>query len=313
MANANLTAAKKAQKDEFYTRRQDIENELHHYADHFRGKTVYCNCDDPEWSEFWQFFVRNFKPWGLKKLISTHYERGNQSYGMTFDGENAEYFMLESDGDFRSPESIELLKEADIVVTNPPFSLFREYVPLLMKYDKKFLIIGSQNMITYKEIFPLLKENRMWLGFGFEAGNAYFRVPDDVDTSHYANGVYNKATGLVKFRNCCWFTNLDHKKRHEPLDLRGNYYDPEKYPKYKNYDVIEVGRIENIPCDYSGVMGVPVTFMGKYCPDQFEIIGMAEDNGRGYSGEESKWDGLNPHCVVDGKNKFKRLFVRRKQ
>ena len=288
--NENLRAAKKAKNDEFYTQRSDIEAELCHYAEHFRGKTVYCNCDDPTWSEFWKFFVRNFKPWGLKKLIATHYEPDAQnfSYKLELEPDADGSFSVQKEptvtplpcnGDFRSAACIELLQEADIVVTNPPFSLFREYVAQLMEYGKEFLVIGSMNAITYKEIFPLIKENRIWLGYGFRGGNAYFGIPDGAETE-YAVGVYDPETKLVKFRNCAWFTNLDHEKRHEPLDLRGNYFDPEKYPHYDNYDGVEVSKVSNIPCDYDGVMGVPITFLGNYCPEQFEIIGSSGELAR---------------------------------
>ena len=262
MKNSNLAAAKRAKNDEFYTRREDIENELYHYVDHFQGKTVYCNCDDPDTSEFWKFFQRNFESWGLKRLIATHYEpdAANFSYMIEMnpgDAWNAEPAKqsIQSNGDFRSAACIELLKGADIVVTNPPFSLFREYVAQLMEYGKKFLIIGSMNAITYKEIFPLLKDNQIWLGY---------TSPKE----------FVQADGSIKkFGNILWYTNLDHKKRHEPLDLRGVYYDTGKHPRYVNYDAIEVSRIQDIPCDYDGVMGVPITFLDKFCPEQFEILG----------------------------------------
>ena len=270
MGNVNLAAAKRAKNDEFYTRREDIENELMHYRDYFTGKTVYCNCDDPATSEFWKFFQRNFSAWGLKRLIATHYEPDavNYSYmiemnpGDVWDGTPVRK-PIQSNGDFRSAACIALLEQADIIVTNPPFSLFREYVAQLMEYEKKFLIIGSMNAITYKEIFPLLKDNRIWLGY---------TSPKE----------FLQADGSVKkFGNILWYTNLDHKKRHEPLDLRGVYYDSEKYPKYYNYDAIEVSKTADIPCDYDGVMGVPITFLDKYCPEQFEIIGM----GCGWNGD----------------------------
>jgi len=230
-----------------------------------------------------------------------------------------EWTPLEGDGDFRSDECVELLKQADIVVTNPPFSLFREYVKQLVFYDKKFVIIGSMNAITYKEIFPLIKENKMWLGNGFNAGNAYFFTPN---AREYANGVLDEKTGLVKFRNCHWFTNLDHGRRHQLLPLmtmeENLKYSKHKeikgkkaYEKYDNYDAIEVSFTDAIPSDYDGVMGVPISFLDKYCPEQFEIIGMAEDNGKGMSG--GIWDGKNPHCVVNGQNKFKRIFIKNKE
>ena len=263
-ANANLAAAKRAKNDEFYTRREDIEAELSHYEQHFRGKTVYCNCDDPASSEFWKFFVRVFRPWGLKKLIATHFEPDARNFAYKIEisdpGEAVIGMVpgkapIQSNGDFRSAACVALLEEADIVVTNPPFSLFREYVAQLMGYGKKFLIIGSMNAITYKEFFPLLKDNKVWIGY---TSPKKFLMPDG---------------GIKSFGNIMWFTNLDIPKRHRPLDLRGNYFAPEKYPGYDNYDAVEVSRVSDIPCDYDGVMGVPITFMGQYCPEQFEIVG----------------------------------------
>lgn len=282
-----MSAAKVAKEDEFYTQLSDIERELQHYREHFRGKVVFCNCDDPEESNFWIYFRDNFARLGLKKLISTHYEAGRKSYKMELIGawyneqgelkfENFVTTDLKGDGDFRSDECIEILKEADIVVTNPPFSLFREYVAQLMEHGKKFLIIGNQNAITYKEIFPLLKGNEVWLGYGFQGGNAYFGLPKGADTSKYAKGVYDEETNLVKFRNCAWFTNLDHSKRHEEL-ICFKKYTPEAYPHYENYDAINVSKLVEIPVDYDGVIGVPITFLDKHNPDQFEILGMCEN------------------------------------
>lgn len=328
--NDNLHKAKRAKADEFYTQLSDIENECKHYKEHFKGKTILCNCDDPRVSNFFRYFSLNFEHLGLKKLIATCYKNqdidlfsqessekavyiiyeGDKNGNRQVDDNELEVKELQGDGDFRSKECIELLKEADIVVTNPPFSLFREYVAQLIEYEKKFLIIGTQNAITYKEIFKLIKENKIWLGNGFRGGNAYFEIPETASRD-YAKGVYDEETKLVKFRNCCWFTNLDHKKRHEELILYKNYT-PEEYPKYANYNVIEVSKTAEIPMDYNGVMGVPITFMDKYNPKQFEIIGMAEDNGKGLSGEAAEWDGKNPHCIINGKAMYKRIFIRKK-
>lgn len=324
MANASLHAAKDAKNDEFYTRLEDINEEMNHYEDKFRGKVVFCNCDDPKWSNFWKYFHLNFEYLGLKKLITTHYEPDDiQSYKIEYTGGNDEDFEdgvitpLTQNGDFRSPECLALLDEADIVVTNPPFSLFREYVQVLVEYNKEFIVIGPKNAITYKEIFPLIRDTKLWLGFGFKAGNAYFIVPDGADVSQYAKGVYDAETNTVKFRNCTWFTNIDHAKRHETIDTTYSYAKkdklyPDLYPKYTSYDVIEVSKLAEIPMDYDGVMGVPITFMDKFNPDQFEIIGMAEDNGKGLSGKDAKWDGTTPHCIVNGKAQYKRIFIRRK-
>lgn len=286
--NKTLNKAKDAKNDEFYTRRSDIENELSHYADHFKDKVVYCNCDDPKESEFWQFFMRNFKAWGLKKLIATHYEPDEKNYSYVLEicedtnGDGVVNYLDEPtvtqipcNGDFRSDVCIEYLKEADIVVTNPPFSLFREYVAQLLEYDKKFVIIGHQNALKYKEIFPLIKDGKIWLGYGFPGNVGFFRAPHYED---YAVSSQHKE-GLIRVSGVCWYTNLDIPKRHTNLDLRGNYYNPEDYPMYINFDAIDVSKVIDIPCDYDGLMGVPITFMDKYNPDQFEIIGVSNVNG----------------------------------
>ena len=340
--NTNLHQAKEAKKDEFYTRCEDIEREVYHYRRQFEGKTVLCNCDDPRVSEFFQYFALNFEWLGLKRLICTCYKNNDIDLFSQHDKEQAVYIIydgdrngnnridpeeldvkpLKGDGDFRSRECIELLKEADIVVTNPPFSLFREYVKQLMDYDKKFLIIGSVNAVSYKEIFPLIMQNKIWMGYGFNGGNAYFKIPADARTN-YADGVYDEATGLVKFRNCCWFTNLDTKKRHEELEFFKKY-SPAEYPQYDNYDAIEVSKTQNIPEDYDGVMGVPITFLDRYNPDQFEILGIT-DRGNEYglkTKEYTKDDvpnagDLNRRAAyyVDGSLKatYARLLIRRKQ
>ena len=329
--NKNLHQAKNAKKDEFYTQLADIENELKHYKDHFKGKTVFCNCDDPRVSNFFHYFSHRFESLGLKKLITTCYKNQNMDLFSTHENEKAvmlEYngdkngdktpnaeeigiIELEGDGDFRSAESIELLKQADIVVTNPPFSLFREYVAQLVEYDKKFIIVGSMNSITYKEIFQLIKENKIWLGNGFSAGNAYFSTPH---IKEFAAGVYNDETGLVKFRNIHWFTNLDIEKRHEELDLF-KHYTPEEYPKYDNYNAIEVSKTKEIPGDYKGVMGVPITFLDKYNPDQFEIIGSDYNVKEGLldfikvEGYTGKFD--RPY--LNGKRMYSRLLIKNKK
>ena len=262
MKNTNLHAAKTAKNDEFYSRFEDINFEInlveHGYRPFFKDKIVYCNCDDPEESNFWKFFKARFNGLKLKKLISTHYDReGKSSYKLEYDGERVTKLELDGNGDFRSPECVELLKESDIVVTNPPFSLFREFVALLMKYEKKFVIIGSMNAITYKEIFPLIKDNKIWLGY---TQPKIFIQPDGSEK---------------KFGNILWYTNLEIPKRHEPMLLGGSYERGSKkgmFPKYDNYDAINVDKVCDIPEDYDGVMGVPITFLDKYCPEQFEIV-----------------------------------------
>jgi hypothetical protein len=293
-SNKNLQKANKEKNDEFYTQLADIEREIGHYKVHFKGKVVFCNCDDPRVSKFFQYFSYNFENLGLKKLISTCYK--NQDMNLFSENKSEKAIYLEytgdkngdkipnveeigikdfqGDGDFRSQECIELLKQADIVVTNPPFSLFREYVAQLVEYDKKFIIVGSFNAITYKEIFKLIKENKLWIGYGFKDGNAFFKTPHVKD---FATGVYNEETGLVKFRNVIWYTNLNISKRHEELILTSKYNEQE-YPKYDNYDAINVNKTKDIPLDYSGHIGVPITFLDKYNPEQFEIVKFRKGN-----------------------------------
>ncbi|MDE6574542.1 MAG: adenine-specific methyltransferase EcoRI family protein, partial [Muribaculaceae bacterium] len=320
MANESLSAAKAAKNDEFYTQYYDIEREINAYLEYnpdvFRGKTVLLPCDDPEWSNFTLYFAQHFQTLGLKKLISTSYAPDSKKYktvwqpslfeqdapqfdpaktsvrGKIFvldhdrsgdgviDFHDIEWQYLEGDGDFRSPEVTALRNETDIIVTNPPFSLFREFLAWIVEADKQFVIIGNMNALTYKEVFPLIKDNRIWLGNGFHNGNAYFRP---IGEREYANGVKDDTTGLVKFRNCCWFTNIDHGRRHQPLSLmtmeENIMYSKHKeirgrgYQHYDNYDAIEVPYTDAIPSDYDGVMGVPITFLDKYCPEQFEILG----------------------------------------
>ncbi len=295
MANKNLNAAKEAKKDEFYTQLEDINNELRHYREHFRGKTVLCNCDDPRVSNFFTYFAYNFEFLGLKRLITTCYKNQNMDLFSQNQSEQAIYLIydgdkngnnipdpeeigihpLKGDGDFRSRECIELLKQADIVVTNPPFSLFREYVAQLMEYDKKFLIIGNVNANTTKEIFPLIRANKMWMGASIHSGDRKFWVPDDYELNAANCGVDETGRKFIRVKGVRWFTNLDYKERHENLILYRTY-SPEYYLRYDNFDAIEVGKTEDIPCDYDGVMGVPVTFLDKYNPDQFEILGITK-------------------------------------
>ena len=294
MANKNLNKAKSSKKDEFYTQLSDIERELKHYKKHFKGKVVYCNCDDPRVSNFFHYFSYNFEKLGLKKLIATCYKNNqNMDLFSQNDSERAIYLEyngdkngnfvpepeeigidhLKGEGDFRSKESIELLKRADIVVTNPPFSLFREYVAQLNEYEKKFVIVGHQNALKYKEIFPLIRDNKIWLGFGFKGGAAHFI------NKHYENyaAATDKKEGMIRVSGVHWFTNLDINKRHEDLILYKDYI-PEEYPKYENLNAINVNKTKDIPIDYVGMMGVPITFMDKHNPDQFEIIGVGIAN-----------------------------------
>jgi len=289
----DLQKAKANKKDEFYTQLSDIERELKHYKNHFKNKTVYCNCDDPRISNFFHYFSYNFEKLGLKKIITTCYKNQDMNLFSRNDSEKAIYLeyngnkegnnvpnvndigieYLEGDGDFRNKETIELLKKADIVVTNPPFSLFREYVAQLIEYDKKFIIIGHQNAISYKEIFKLIKENKMWLGYGFKGGAAHFINKHYED---YATANDHKE-GMIRVSGVVWFTNLDISKRHEELILYKKY-DPKEYPKYENFNAINVDKTKEIPMDYKGYMGVPITFLNKYSPEQFEIIGLGISN-----------------------------------
>ncbi len=297
-SNGSLHAARAAKNDEFYTQLTDIEKELRLYKQHFRGKTVFCNCDDPEWSNFWKYFTLNFEHLGLAKVIATHFADGEPSYKLEFTGSGEPLVRtpLVGDGDFRSEECVAILKEADIVVTNPPFSLFREYLAQLVAEDKKFLIIGSQNAVSYKEPFQLIRANKLWLGINKPK---QFGQPDG---------------SLKAFGNIGWFTNLPHQKRGEELVLFRTYAGNEHlYPKYDNYDAIEVSRVSDIPVDYEGVMGVPITFLDKYNPAQFEILGMA--SSAGYKAEVVGVPFLgakDARPLIAGTNTYARVFVKQK-
>lgn len=347
--NRTLGTAKAAKNDEFYTQLPDIEHEMQSYVDFdpdiFRDKTILMPCDDPEWSNFTRYFALSFQQFGIRRLISTSYAPDAKAarYGIEpslFPGEaenpsfdpskwqthgrilvidrdrngdgrinidDLQWDYLEGDGDFRSREVTRLRDQADIIVTNPPFSLFRDFLAWIVEGGKQFSIIGNMNAITYKEVFPLLKDNKMWLGNGFTAGNAYFATPN---AQKYGNGVLQN-DGLVKFRNCCWFTNIEHGKRHEPLplmtmadnlkfsrhkELRGK----SAYDHYDNYDAIEVPYTDAIPSDYDGVMGVPISFLDKYCPEQFEILGCTESEGKGFSNGIHNPQSLVAQPVIGG-------------
>lgn len=261
-SNSSLHAARSAKNDEFYTQISDIEKELRHYKGHLKGKVILCNCDDPEWSNFWLHFTLKFEDYGLAKVVTTHYAKGKPSYKLEFTGKDQPVVRtpLQGDGDFRSDECVEILKSADIVVTNPPFSLFREYVAQLVEHEKQFLIIGNNNALTYKDVFKLIKENKLWMGVS--PRSMKFKLPD----------------GSEKDVNACWFTNLSHHKRNEELILYKSYRGNEaSYPRYYNYDAVEVSKVVDIPIEYQGLMGVPITFLDKYNPTQFEIVGLAND------------------------------------
>ena len=289
MSNQNLLTAKNKKNDEFYTRLEDIQKELTNYKEYFKDKIIYCNCDDVEYSNFYKYFKDNFNELGIKKIIATNLSLNKTAYKTEFDNNSKEIrTQLCGNGDFRSEECVELLKSADLVITNPPFSLFREYIAQLIKYNKKFLVIGNMNAATYKEIFPLFKNNQVWFG---NTSPKVFLTPDRTEK---------------KFGNIVWYTNLDNEKRHCRIPPKEKYYgNEEKYPKYNNYDVIEVSKVINIPYDYYGLMGVPVTFLNKYCPEQFELVGhdhdLTGDGGAGIS------DG---QFICNGKNVYKRVLIK---
>jgi hypothetical protein len=354
--NENLHAANKAKKDEFYTQRKDIEEEIKHYKNFFRNKVVFCNCDDPYESNFFKYFAVKFNQLGLKKLIATCYdgspiantqlqlfndskdaachvptEKNRTAYKIVItevtdansdgaiDLSDVEWLIrnnhniltkLKGNGDFRSTECIELLKEADIVVTNPPFSLFREYIAQLIKYDKKFLIIGNVNAISYKEIFPLIMDNKMWMGVSIHSGDREFRIPNDYPMTAAGQRIDEKGIKYVRVKGVRWFTNMDYPQRHENLILY-KHYTPEEYPKYDNYNAINVDKVTDIPCDYNSAIGVPITFLDKYNPDQFEIIDGI--------GRYSMLTGPTPETQgtyltkINGQPKYARVIIRRRQ
>ncbi|NMB38487.1 MAG: modification methylase [Firmicutes bacterium] len=343
--NKNLHGSARNKHDEFYTQLSLIESELRHYKEHFKGKVIFCNCDDPFESNFFKSFAMNFNSLGLKKLIATCYasspvvytqlnlfkkemaldeavhERKPYKIEITevtdenndgrVDLADVEYLLtnrnniltlLQGDGDFRSTECVELLKQADVVVTNPPFSLFREYMAQLVNYEKDFVIIGNQNAITYREIYPLIRDNRVWLGYN--NGHFWFMVPDSYEEKKTDFKIDENGQKWRRMGNICWFTNLDIEKRHEDMPLFKKY-SPDAYPKYDNYDAIEVGRTANIPCDYYGVMGVPITFMQYYNPEQFEFLGTS----RYHDGQDFS-DDIN---FINGKALYTRLLIRRRK
>jgi hypothetical protein len=331
--NRSFHAARALKQDEFYTQLSDIEKELHHYASHFKGKTVLCNCDDPRVSNFFHYFSYNFEKLGLQRLITTCYKSRQPDLFSKNDSEKGIYLeykgdkkgnrvpdpaeigihVLEGDGDFRSEECIGLLKQADVVVTNPPFSLFREYVGQLIAMNKNFLVIANHNAITYKEIFRLIKENAVWLGYTHPVN---FMVPDHYELREVRSWRDENGRNWRSLGNACWFTNLDIAKRHEELILY-KPFDPKEYPKYDNYDAIEVSRFADIPFDYDGAMGVPVTFLEKYNPDQFAILGMTDrDNNSGlktktYTADDVRNPGdLNRRAVVKIGKTYKPTYAR---
>ena len=332
MANKQLTGAKKAKKDEFYTQLADIEVELKHYREHFKGKTVLCNCDDPRMSNFFYYFVLNFHFLGLKKLITTCYKNQNPDLCSENISEQAVYLVyegedigippnptiaglvrsLEGDGDFRSKECIAFLEEADIVVTNPPFSLFREYVAQLIKYDKKFIIIGNINAVTYKEIFPLIQRDQVWLGPSIHSGDREFEIPSSYPLEAAGSRTDNEGRRYIRVKGVRWFTNLDFPQRHEELTLYKKY-SPEEYPHYDNYDAINVDKVADIPCDYDGVMGVPITYLDKHNPDQFEILDANDFIIRDQAPKKPHGLIKDKDGYVKGRIVYARILIRKRQ
>lgn len=321
--NSNFHSAKDKKQDEFYTQLSDIERELKYYKQHFKDKVVYCNCDDPRVSNFFHFFSYNFERLGLKKLVATCYKSQEIDLFSQNDNEQAIYLEytgdkngnkvpdpdeigikpLNGDGDFRSKESISLLTQADIVVTNPPFSLFREYVAQLIEHDKKFVIIGSQNAVTYKEIFQYFKDNKIWIGYN--SGDMEFKVPDYYEKRETRFRQDENGQKWRSLGNICWFTNLDISKRHEDL-IFYKTYNPEEYPTYDNYDAINVNKVAEIPMDYKGAMGVPITFLDKYNPNQFEILGIDRPLVEEITGRVSRFK-------INGKEIYARIVIKNKR
>jgi len=333
MRNGNLIDSRKAKNDEFYTQLDTIEQEIMHYREHFKGKTVYLNCDDPRKSNFFHYFSCNFENLGLKKLIASCYK--SQDYNLftrdvndkavwiEYNGEKdmehvpkAEDIGLnyfEGDGDFRSEESIELLKESDIVVTNPPFSLFREFIALMMKYDKKFLILGSMNAITYREVFPHIKENKLWPGILFNK-NVQFEIPNHYDTT---KSIMKEGKNLIKVSGISWWTNLEYSKRKQDITLFKEYKgNEENYPKYDNYNAINVDKVSDIPKDYKGIVGTPITFIGQWNPEQFELLGSRRWAKSKYLLEHYTGHVIPPEndrkTFINGKETYDRIFIQNK-
>lgn len=330
--NRDFQEAKRAKKDEFYTQLSDIEKELRHYHRYFENKVVYLNCDDPRVSNFFRYFANNFEKLGLKKIITSCY-RGPNTEGLVQTDSNEAVWLeysgsdqacnapaaevmglrpLLGDGDFRSPESIELLKQADIVVSNPPFSLFREYVSQLIEYDKKFLILGNMNAVTYKEIFPLFQSNQMWYGYSIRSGDREFRVPDDYPITATGSRIDRQGNKFIRVKGVRWFTNLDYPERYQDLVLNATY-SAAAYPKYANFDAIEVGKTADIPADYEGLMGVPISFLDKYNPDQFEIVGSSRTLGTAMSKIAAKGTyqpGGPRFYLPNGLDSYRRMYDR---
>lgn len=317
--NSNLHKARKGKNDEFYTMIDTIEKELIYYKKQLKNKTVLCNCDNPESSAFWKYLHLNFSKLGLKKLVSTYYSENGSSFKTEYTGgddkniENGIKTSLNGNGDFRSEECLNVLDYCDVVITNPPFSLFRDYVDVMMQHKKKFLIIGNMNAVTYKQIFPFIKNNLLWYGVSIHSGGTKFYIPKDYPITTKNCGKDEAGKIFVEVGGVRWFTNLDYDTQLKSKLTLSEKYVPEKYPKYDNYNAINVNKVAEIPFDYDGVMGVPITFMDKYNPEQFEILGVS-----------AAWDKSNEmqsvclpyngslNASVNGKQLYKRIFIRKK-
>ena len=323
--NFNLRAARTAKNDEFYTQYCDIASEIPYYTKHLDGKWVYCPCDDYKISNFVKYLKDNFDELKLKHLTSTNYDIGDGAYRFDYDGVTEQVTELKEDGDFRSDECLEIFKQADVIITNPPFSLFREYMAQLIEYKKTFLIIGNGNAICFKEIFPLIKNNIIWIGHKPLSSGMKFLAGPNYDSSKCKNPQYDENGNIIiSVMNCGWFTNMEHDKCHEPIKL-SKKYSPEAYPKYENYDAIECGRLSNIPIDYDGIIGVPITLFDKYCPEQFEIIGQSHSKAGqelGIKPYDKKWKAINKdlrkgdvYYIKDGKPviPYFRVMIRHKR
>lgn len=308
--NANLQYANKAKKDEFYTQLVDIEAELSHYKRYLKNKVIYCNCDNPENSNFWKYFYDNFKALGIKRLVSTYYDQYNTTYKYVYDGHAEKTEKLASNGDFRSDECIEILKASDIVVTNPPFSLFREFVAQLIKYNKQFIIMGNMNAITYKEIFPLIKDNKMWLGYSIHSGDREFRIPNGYPVEAAGYRVDEDGTKYIRVKGIRWYSNVGTPCEYSKLNI-SKKYNKVDYPMFDNTDIISVDKTCNIPIDYYGLIGVPITFLDKYNPNEFEIVGNSAELAPDVvvNGKIKR----NPQrFYLDGKRKYERIVIKRK-
>ena len=317
--NSNLSKARKVKNDEFYTMIDTVEKELVYYKNQLKDKIVLCNCDDPKSSAFWKYLHLNFSELGLKKLVSTYYNETGFAFKTEYTGgddndiEKGVKTLLKGNGDFRSAECLNILDECNVVITNPPFSLFRDFVDVMMKHKKKFLVLGNMNAVTYKQIFPFIKNNLLWYGVSIHSGTTKFYIPKDytITTKNWGKDETGKI--YANFRSIRWFTNLDHNFRLISKLALHEHYTPEKYPKYDNYNAINVNKVAEIPFDYDGVMGVPITFMDKYNPNQFEILGVTELWDKSNEVQSIRLPYKGPQCAcVNGKQLYKRILIRKK-